>query len=576
MTNALHRLLAFALTASCLTASLPLQALELAASSSRVADSEKTYPALTSDTLFSLIASEIAVQRNFPGSAFTTLLHTAETTGISSIAKRAFEIASLAGANSDAGEAAILWEKLASSPEEKQLAHAFKDIQDGRYDEAEPVLAQVLAKSRTPARFFEQIFAAFNHKRAAEALPVLERLAAPVLNRDPSTSPEFILARLAIQCDNGEKASSYGIQAIQKAPLDKEVFKQAIPYVAAAAPERAAGFLKTFLDKHPEESITRLLYARVLMKLNEQEEAQAQAKLVSLEKLSAKQWFQLGALAEAISMPSEAMDFYQKGLGEVKGSSEQDVNRIYFRLATLNEQVKRASEAIHWYSKIQKGELFIPSRIREAALLSQAGQVNLAIDMLSRCTPEKAKDEAILATALADLMMKQGEARRAYEAMKKAAGRSPSTPSLLYDTALLAEQLGLTSEAEFYLRKSLAADPSSPSANNALGYLLANHGKNLPEALRLIERANAIKPHDPFILDSLGWVWHRLGNAKKARSYLSESLQLRYDPETAAHLAEVEEKLGNHDAASTLVQSGLEKHPGNKPLLEMKKRLHLP
>ena len=54
-----------------------------------------------------------------------------------------------------------------------------------------------------------------------------------------------------------------------------------------------------------------------------------------------------------------------------------------------------------------------------------------------------------------------------------------------------------------------------------------------------VERALELEPAEPAILDSMGWVEYRLGNIKSAEDYLRRALELRNDPEIAAHLEEI-------------------------------------
>jgi tetratricopeptide (TPR) repeat protein len=61
------------------------------------------------------------------------------------------------------------------------------------------------------------------------------------------------------------------------------------------------------------------------------------------------------------------------------------------------------------------------------------------------------------------------------------------------------------------LRSILAQDPDHAATLNALGYTLTNRTQRYEEAADLIERALALSPGDPAILDSLGWVYYKLG-----------------------------------------------------------------
>ena len=84
----------------------------------------------------------------------------------------------------------------------------------------------------------------------------------------------------------------------------------------------------------------------------------------------------------------------------------------------------------------------------------------------------------------------------------------------------------------------------------------------------LIERALALLPEDPFILDSMGWVHYRLGNNDLAREYLQKAIDLRLDAEIAAHLGEVLWMDGERDQARAVWQRGQEDNPDNSVLRE--------
>ena len=53
--------------------------------------------------------------------------------------------------------------------------------------------------------------------------------------------------------------------------------------------------------------------------------------------------------------------------------------------------------------------------------------------------------------------------------------------------------------------------PEDAQALNALGYTLVDRTPRVSEGFALIERAYKLSPEDPFILDSMGWAFFRLG-----------------------------------------------------------------
>ena len=55
----------------------------------------------------------------------------------------------------------------------------------------------------------------------------------------------------------------------------------------------------------------------------------------------------------------------------------------------------------------------------------------------------------------------------------------------------------------------IAEDPKNADALNSFGYMLAERGQKLDEAVSLVERALAIDPGNGAYLDSLGWAYYK-------------------------------------------------------------------
>ena len=89
--------------------------------------------------------------------------------------------------------------------------------------------------------------------------------------------------------------------------------------------------------------------------------------------------------------------------------------------------------------------------------------------------------------------------------------------------ASLLERAGRMADAERALRDLLAKDPLDANALNSLGYMLADHGQRLDEAVDLVQRALKIEPANPSFLDSLGWAYFRQGKLDLADPPLTEA-----------------------------------------------------
>ena len=135
------------------------------------------------------------------------------------------------------------------------------------------------------------------------------------------------------------------------------------------------------------------------------------------------------------------------------------------------------------------------------------------------------------------------------EPTAKANPRDTATQLALAD---LYNDAGRDGDAERTLRQLLDVEPSNAEALNYLGYLLANRGRSLDEAVRLVERALMAEPGNPSYLDSLGWAHFRRGNLEEAEKYLSPAAeQLPRNAVVQDHLGDVLARRGRWADAIT-------------------------
>jgi Flp pilus assembly protein TadD len=111
-------------------------------------------------------------------------------------------------------------------------------------------------------------------------------------------------------------------------------------------------------------------------------------------------------------------------------------------------------------------------------------------------------------------------------------------------------------------------------ASNALGFTLADAGRDLAEAEKLIGVARAAKPDDPSIADSWGWLQYRLGHLEQAADVLRGAWKASRNADIGAHLAEVLWKQGHHQEARQLFDEAHKLDPHNAVLQSALRRLH--
>lgn len=131
-----------------------------------------------------------------------------------------------------------------------------------------------------------------------------------------------------------------------------------------------------------------------------------------------------------------------------------------------------------------------------------------------------------------------------------------STLRLLHHVLGTANRLGEQVEV---MERLLEFQPHDPGVNNDLAYTWADHGEHLDRALKMVRLAVAAEPLNGAYLDSLGWVYYKMGRFDDARTYLSRATQLRsgQDAVVQDHLGDAEYRRGDLAAARRQWQKAL-------------------
>ena len=131
------------------------------------------------------------------------------------------------------------------------------------------------------------------------------------------------------------------------------------------------------------------------------------------------------------------------------------------------------------------------------------------------------------------------------------------------------QETGNFEKAEYHLRKAIELAPHHEEAHNALGYLFAENGTNLDEAVTLVKKALRKSPQNGAYLDSLGWTYYKQGKLNEALTELEKALD--YMPESADvqdHLGDVYIKKGLKQKAVAMWQKAVQLEPDNMKIQE--------
>jgi tetratricopeptide (TPR) repeat protein len=234
--------------------------------------------------------------------------------------------------------------------------------------------------------------------------------------------------------------------------------------------------------------------------------------------------------------------------------------RYYLAAADLKSGARdKAREELE---KIETSSPFYPeARIQIAGMQEEKNDTAGAI-LTVQTALEKMPGEIGLHRALAHLFFRDKRYSEAKETVELGLKQKPEDLTLLYLLGEVYDFLGQDDLCIETMKKVLKLDPKHADALNYIGYLYAEKGNKLEEALGLLKKAMEIRPNDGFIIDSLGWVYFQQKNYRKAQELIERAFSLvGDDPTIAEHLGDVHSALGEKEKAIRDYKKSLELKP---------------
>ncbi len=402
-------------------------------------------------------------------------------------------------------------------------------------------------------------------ERVLEALPGGKGAEAPA---------RIAYARVAAAAGDPDRANATIAALREEAPdNDRYAIYQATLLRSLGRIDEGLDVLRTQLARHPGNADLRAVYARLLVGAKRLESARAQfEKLLESAPDRLQERYALALLLLQMDHRDEAERHLRVLVDTAPGSSRgyQDAS---FYLGQIAEARKEPDEAIRWYRRVQAGQHYVDAQIRIGALYAAEGAVDKAEAHLGAVRRTSRQDDIRLYRAEAEILARAKRYEDALRVYDLALESYPDDADLLYSRAMVAVRADRLDEAEEGFRAVLAREPDNADALNALGYTLADRTDRYQEAYALIKRAYELKPNDHYIIDSLGWVLYRMGRHEEAVRQLRRALQIRPDPEIAAHLGEVLWVLGRREEARAVWDQALRQTPDAPQIKATRARL---
>jgi len=534
-------------------------------------DASADYPvrAFPTQTLYALLAAEMAGIRGDIDFSLRQYLEQARATGDPGVISRAAYIAEYAGDDRALAELGLLWvEQQPEDPQARELAAAGLARQ-GRLLEALPHAVFLLRQGSGQSIQLLTGSAARRPQAERDALLAAYDELAPAF----PDSPDLLFGRALLRwqagrVDEARELTERAVALQPDNPAGHLLFAQLLEESDLSA--QALEHLELVLPRYSEDARLSRTYVRIL--LGRRDFARAVARLEPLVTAypdNAVLRFGLALSYRGVDRPEAA----REQLGRLVEDPELGGD-AYFQLGQLADSAGHVERAIQYYRRVQ-GEHWLAATARAARLQVDSGEVAAARRYLAKSRSTHQEHLSTLLQIESELLMQLGEYRAARDLLDERLEEVPDSIELLYARSLAHEKLGDIAAVEADLRAILAMDADNASALNALGYSLTNHTDRYEEAQRLIERALALAPDDAAIIDSLGWVLYHRGQHEQALAELRRAAALLPDPEVAAHLGEVLWVMGKREQARSIWTEALEHFPDDPLIRETMQRLQV-
>jgi tetratricopeptide (TPR) repeat protein len=509
----------------------------------------------TDEGFHDLLVAEFAVRRNRFDLALGNYLQQAHTTRDKGVTQRATRLAQYLQADKATLDAAQLWVELEPKNVEAQYTLATILAKTDRPVEAIQHMAVVLEQG---GRSNFSAIAAGSLSLSEEVRLDVENTVNQYLETYPKNTQLLTAKALLLQQRNELQSSLTTIRevlSLDETDISAVMVETRLLQLLKRDTE-AYTRLESMLAKFPQNKRLRLQYARMLM-ATDVPKAQEQFEILHQQSPDdADLLLSLALINSEMNNPDEAESYFNQLLETGEHDSE-----AHLYLGELAEKSGDWQSAIEHYSHIELGSNFLPATNRVIILYLEQGQMDNARIHIAELRQRYPEHSIRLYLLESELLRRNDQFQQGLDLLTEALMISPQQTDLLYARSMLSEKLNNASLMEQDLQAIINQEPDNATALNALGYVLANRSERLDDAYTMIQQAIALKPDDPAIMDSLGWVEYRRGNLANALLMLDKAYKIFPDAEIAAHLGEVLWQSGLEQQAREIWHKALSAQP---------------
>jgi tetratricopeptide (TPR) repeat protein len=532
---------------------------------------EIEYGSFTEDQLYEAIVSELSAQRGQVVEAGESYFDLAMSTRDLTIIQRAIQFASVNADTNALLQLGLLWAQLEPTNSQPQLLLSIQFLESGAFGQAISHMSRVLdLGGNMDFAALSSRTGRLNPQDRSVLIENLRRLKGEFGNQ---TSIHLTLVQLLAQNGNFEEA----LTEIELLKDDTDLTPNMVMLESQILqsldnPERATRVMRTGVARFETDKSLRLNYARLLIQNEEYEQAQEQFQiLVEQDPQDWETLYSVALLDTQLENFDRAIAAYTKLI-----AVDQRADESQYNLGLIYQQQDNLGKSIENFRQVRIGtNNFLAAQQQATRLSIQSGRLDDAHDWLSQLSRGQPRLEVLFTTIESSLLIQEGHPDAAEQLLNTALNKFPNETDLLFARVLYYDSQSNPDGSERDLKQIIIMQPEDSRALNHLGYMLADQTTRHEEALELIERAIAISPGEPAIIDSLGWALYKVGRYEEALVQMRRAFAAFPDDEVASHLGEVLWALERFDEAMRVWQDALETEPESPLIAEAMKRLQV-
>lgn len=468
-------------------------------------------------------------------------------------------------------------------------------LQSGEYEAAETVLAGFIEE--VPGSREGLLLLARARVGLGNTDGAVRMLEAALVRQPAFYRASLLLAELYERADRWDEAADVYARALEENPRRSELKRQrAMALLNAGEPGAARDLLREVVADDPDDANELFLLVQAELQARDYEGAeQAAHRLIEIEPADLRGPYALSLVFERRHEPRRVVETLVPALADRRGGQARSGLRptllahlgfAYLTLADYPPAIEAFEQAgalepsnptyglYEARAQLAAGNAETAATVAaatrrrhsedirlirvEAEALHASGRTPAALALL-RDTVDAQPDEPAAHVALAAFYRDASQADEAVRVLESAGERFPDDTSISFELGAVFERQKRYADAERQFRRVVRREPAHAAALNYLGYMLADRGERLEEAVRYIERALAVDPQNGAYADSLGWAYFKLNKLDLAEIHLRRAgAALARNSVVQDHLGDVMFSLGRYDEAVAAWQRSLQ------------------